>query len=73
MIRNHDFKEYILLISLYIHLRYAIQTLTPANIIAEINGHSSVSKQDVIDIDDLFFDSKRSASHLSEQQSKFLV
>lgn len=53
--------------------RYAIQVLTPANVIAEINGRESITKDDVLQIDDLFFDSKRSAIHLVEQESKFLV
>lgn len=53
--------------------RYAIQVLTPANIISEINGHESITKDDVLQIGDLFFDAKRSAVHLAEQESKFLV
>lgn len=54
-------------------LRYAIQLLTPSSIIADMNGHEVITKEDVLQIDDLFFDSKRSAQHLIQQESKFLV
>ncbi|KAF1796479.1 RuvB-like 1 [Mucor lusitanicus] len=54
-------------------LRYAVQLLTPSSILAEINGHSSITLDDVKEVDDLFFDSKKSAKHLLEQESKFLV
>lgn len=54
-------------------LRYAVQLLTPASILSEINGHSSITLDDVKEVDDLFFDSKKSAKHLLEQEAQFLA
>lgn len=53
--------------------RYAVQLLTPANVLSEINGHSSISLDDVKEVDDLFLDSKKSAQLLMEHESSFLV
>lgn len=53
--------------------RYALQTLTPAKVIADVNGHLSITKDDVLSIDDLFFDSKKSAQLLSDQEARFLL
>jgi RuvB-like protein 1 (pontin 52) len=53
--------------------RYAVQLLTPAHVLSEINGHSNITLDDVKEVDDLFFDSKRSAKLLMEQESRFLV
>ncbi|KAI8078711.1 RuvB-like 1 [Halteromyces radiatus] len=54
-------------------LRYAVQLLTPANVLSEINGHNSITLDDVKEVDDLFFDAKKSAKHLTEQESQFIV
>ncbi|KAI8148426.1 RuvB-like 1 [Fennellomyces sp. T-0311] len=54
-------------------LRYAVQLLTPANVLAQINGHESITLDDVREVDDLFFDAKKSAKHLVEQDSQFIV
>lgn len=56
-----------------VYSRYAVQLLTPANVLSEINGHNSITLDDVKEVDDLFFDSKKSAKHLIEQESQFLV
>jgi RuvB-like protein 1 len=45
-------------------LRYAIQMLTPASILAETVGRTQVTRADIEDIDDLFLDSKASAMKL---------
>ncbi|CAO3593627.1 unnamed protein product [Absidia cylindrospora] len=54
-------------------LRYAVQLLTPANVLSEINGNNSITLDDVKEVDDLFFDAKKSAKHLTEQESQFIV
>lgn len=46
-------------------LRYAVQMLTPARIIAETSGRTVVGKEDIEDVDSLFFDGKASARHLA--------
>ncbi|GFO22624.1 ruvb-like helicase [Plakobranchus ocellatus] len=53
-------------------LRYAIQVLTPANIMSRINGKDSVTKEEVEEVSDLFFDAKSSAKILAEQGDKYM-
>lgn len=53
-------------------LRYAIQLLTPANILSRINGRDSVAKEDVEEINELFYDAKSSAKMLAEQEDKYM-
>lgn len=62
-----------ILIEIFFLYRYAVQLLTPASILSEINGHTAINLDDVKEVDDLFFDSKKSAKHLLEQESKFLI
>ncbi|KAI8800533.1 TIP49 C-terminus-domain-containing protein [Cladochytrium replicatum] len=45
-------------------LRYAIQLLTPANILARINGRHLIELEDVEEVSNLFFDGKASAKIL---------
>uniref|UniRef100_K3WBQ4 RuvB-like helicase n=1 Tax=Globisporangium ultimum (strain ATCC 200006 / CBS 805.95 / DAOM BR144) TaxID=431595 RepID=K3WBQ4_GLOUD len=47
-------------------LRYSVQLLTPARILAETQGRTSVSVDDVEEINDLFSDAKRSAQALAQ-------
>ncbi|CAK4081278.1 unnamed protein product [Aphanomyces euteiches] len=47
-------------------LRYAVQLLTPARIMAETQGRSDIVVDDVDEINDLFNDAKRSAKALAE-------
>ncbi|SAL99861.1 hypothetical protein [Absidia glauca] len=54
-------------------LRYAVQLLTPSNVLSEINGHTTITLDDVKEVDDLFFDAKKSAKHLTEQESQFII
>ncbi|KAI7881915.1 RuvB-like 1 [Lichtheimia hyalospora FSU 10163] len=54
-------------------LRYAVQLLTPASIMAQINGRDSITLDDIQEVDGLFFDAKKSAQLLVEQDSKFIV
>ena len=45
-------------------LRYTVQMLTPASIIASTSGREEVTVEDVQEVDELFFDSKASAKLL---------
>ncbi|KAL0074969.1 RuvB-like 1 [Phycomyces blakesleeanus] len=54
-------------------VRYALQLLTPASILAGINDHTSITKEDVNEATELFFDSKRSAKIITEHESQFIV
>ena len=47
-------------------LRYAMQLLTPARIVAELAGRESITKEDVEEVDGVFTDSKASARLLAE-------
>lgn len=53
-------------------LRYAIQLLTPANILARINGRDSIARDDVQEISELFYDAKSSAKMLAELEDKYM-
>lgn len=45
-----------------VSLRYALQLLTPASILARINGRKEIEVVDVAECEDLFIDAKRSAA-----------
>tara|TARA_R110002050_G_scaffold208917_3_gene344984 strand:- start:2302 stop:2445 length:144 start_codon:yes stop_codon:yes gene_type:complete len=47
--------------------------LTPARIVSNARGGESVSVADIEEVDALFFDAKRSAKLLQEQQGKYLA
>lgn len=53
-------------------LRYAVQLMTPASLLSRINGRDHVTKDDVQEISELFFDSKSSAKLLMEQGDKYM-
>ena len=45
-----------------VSLRYALQMLTPANILARVNRKAEIDVDDVAECEDLFIDARRSAS-----------
>lgn len=53
-------------------LRYVVQLLTPANVLAKINGREAIAKEDIDEINELFYDAKSSAIILSENKDKFM-
>lgn len=53
-------------------LRYAVQLLTPAYILAKTNGLEAISINEVNEINDLFYDAKASAKLLAEQEDKYM-
>ena len=53
-------------------LRYAVQMLTPAHILAETMGRIVIEEQDVNMVNDLFLDGKSSAAKLQETSDGFL-
>merc|ERR1712012_1184620 len=53
-------------------LRYAVQLLTPSSILAKTSGRDSISKEDIAEVDSLFFDAKSSAKLLAEQADKYI-
>ena len=54
-------------------LRFSVQLLTPAKIVAATNGRVQIERADVEEIDSLFFDAKRSAQLLADQADKFIT
>jgi RuvB-like protein 1 (pontin 52) len=53
-------------------LRYAVQLLTPGFLLAKINGRETLTKMDIVEINELFKDAKASAKILMAGGSKFL-
>merc|ERR1712113_311517 len=53
-------------------LRYVVQLLTPASILAKPSGRESITREDIEEIDSLFFDAKSSAKLLAEQADKYI-
>merc|ERR1711988_1981177 len=53
-------------------LRYAVQLLTPAKVLVGTNGREEINKEDIEEIDSLFYDAKASAKLLLEQQAGYL-
>ncbi|XP_055301090.1 ruvB-like helicase 1 [Sitodiplosis mosellana] len=54
-------------------LRYAVQLLTPAAQSAKVNGRTSIAKEDIGEINNLFLDVKRSAKFLSVKDNKYML
>ena len=53
-------------------LRYAVQMITPASVLAETLGKAKVSKDEIEEIAYLFYDAKTSAAVLQEQADKYI-
>ena len=53
-------------------LRYVVQLISPANILAETQGKSKISKEEIEEINGLFYDAKSSAQILQEQAAFFI-
>ena len=49
-------------------LRYIVQMLTPARIVAETNGREKITANDIEEIDALFLDAKASARLLAKSE-----
>eukprot|EP01054_Gregarina_sp_Poly1_P010498 Gregarina_sp_Poly_1__10497@NODE_76_length_15862_cov_98_864577_g65_i0_p3_GENE_NODE_76_length_15862_cov_98_864577_g65_i0NODE_76_length_15862_cov_98_864577_g65_i0_p3_ORF_typecomplete_len458_score81_52TIP49/PF06068_13/6_4e148TIP49_C/PF17856_1/2_7e26RuvB_N/PF05496_12/1_6e09RuvB_N/PF05496_12/7e02RuvB_N/PF05496_12/0_98AAA/PF00004_29/4_1e09AAA_22/PF13401_6/0_0012AAA_22/PF13401_6/0_045AAA_16/PF13191_6/1_9e07ResIII/PF04851_15/0_056ResIII/PF04851_15/0_02Mg_chelatase/PF01078_21/0_0021Mg_chelatase/PF01078_21 len=47
-------------------LRYSLQLLTPASIVAKLEDRTDVTKQDILEVDSLFLDGKSSVQRLTE-------
>jgi RuvB-like protein 1 len=52
--------------------RYAVQLLTPASLLAKINGKDAISKDEITEVNELFYDAKSSAKILAEQKDKYM-
>jgi len=53
-------------------LRYAVQLLTPARVVVQTSGRVEIGKEDIEEIDALFYDAKASAKLLAEQKAGYL-
>lgn len=54
-------------------LRYVVQLLTPASLTAKINGRSTIKKEDIQEVANLFLDAKKSAKILTDNKDKFMM
>ena len=52
-----------------VSLRYALQLLTPASILARVNGRKEIDVVDVAECEDLFIDARRSAGIVNGGES----
>lgn len=53
-------------------LRYCVQLITPAWILSNTKGKSEITKEEVEDVNELFYDVKKSAKHLQENADGFI-
>merc|ERR1711881_322260 len=53
-------------------LRFAVQLLTPGNVLAKTAGRSNITKGDMEEINHLFLDAKQSAQRLQRESDKYL-
>ena len=53
-------------------LRYVVQLMTPAKILADSQGKTKVAKSDIQEVNELFFDAKTSGKMLQEQSAKYI-
>ncbi|PON65250.1 RuvB-like [Trema orientale] len=53
-------------------LRHAVQLLSPASIVAKMNGRDNICKADLDEVISLYLDAKSSARLLQEQQEKYI-
>lgn len=53
-------------------LRYSVQLLTPSNLLAKINGKDAITKEEIEEINELFYDAKASAKILADQEDKYM-
>jgi RuvB-like protein 1 len=53
-------------------LRYAVQLLTPAFELAKTNGRAGVTRDEIEEVRELFYDAKTSAKILRDHGDKFL-
>lgn len=53
-------------------LRHAVQLLSPASVVAKMNGRDNICKADLEEVNSLYLDAKSSASLLQEQHDKYI-
>merc|ERR1719446_1552555 len=53
-------------------LRFAVQLLTPSNVLSKTNGRTNINKSDMEEINRLFLDAKSSALRLQKDADKYL-
>merc|ERR1711998_502201 len=53
-------------------LRYVVQLMTPASILAKTNGRDEVSREEIEEVDQMFYDAKSSAKLLAAQADKYI-
>lgn len=56
-----------------VSLRYALQLLSPASVLAKVGGRQVIEGVDVDECQDLFLDARRSATILKDQGEGFIV
>ncbi|KAI9197262.1 TIP49 C-terminus-domain-containing protein [Polychytrium aggregatum] len=65
--------DYLADIGVKTSLRYAIQLLNPANVLAKINGKEAIETPEIEEVHQLFHDAKTSAKNLQETSESYIV
>merc|ERR1712188_239228 len=53
-------------------LRFAVQLLTPSSVLAKTNAREAISKEDIEEVNSIFYDAKSSALRLQKEADKYL-
>ena len=54
-------------------LRYCVQLLSPAWVLANTKGKSEISKEEIVDVNELFYDAKESAKLLMQHPGGYII
>ncbi|KAI4304756.1 hypothetical protein MLD38_040228 [Melastoma candidum] len=73
LVVNEESLAYLGEISQKTSLRHAVQLLSPASIVAKMNGRDDVCKADIEEVTSLYLDAKSSAKLLQEHQEKYIT
>ncbi|KAK4370548.1 hypothetical protein RND71_010023 [Anisodus tanguticus] len=57
---------------LFLSVRHAVQLLSPANIVAKMNGRDKICKADLEEVNSIYLDAKSSGRLLQEQQDRYI-
>ncbi|KAJ3210594.1 RuvB-like protein 1 [Dinochytrium kinnereticum] len=69
---TEDSSDFLAEIGVRTSVRYAIQLLTPANILARINGKDKIDRDEIEEVESLFYDAKSSAKILQQNASSYI-
>merc|ERR1711957_1144871 len=69
---EEDALAHLATIGLDASLRYAVQLMHPSNVLAKTNARDKISKEDIEEVNSIFYDAKSSALKLQSNADKYL-